>query len=71
MPLVKIDELEFHTEDLNDEALQHVEALEFLAKEIARLEREIKVFQTAFRAHADEVKREIERLELVPISDAE
>ena len=69
MPLVRIDDLEIHTEDLSDEALQNVEALQFLAEEIQRLEKEIKVYQTAFRVHADEVKRQVARLGLEPIAE--
>ena len=66
MPNVVINGVSVNTEDLNEEVVRQIDALKFMADEIERLEKEIRVYRIAFVAQRDEVKAEIQRLGLTP-----
>ena len=68
MPRVTIDGMSFHTEDLDSQAQEVLDALLFIQERIKKLQEEVRVYQIAFRAHKSEMKSEIERLSLPPIS---
>lgn len=73
MPHVRIDDIEFHTEDVGEETLEVLEAMKFIQGEIERLQKEIRIYHAALRAHKSEVEAEVKRRGLVPIDsdDAE
>lgn len=52
MATVKIDEVEYETESLSDEALAQVQSIQFVDAEISRLQSRISVMTTARNAYA-------------------
>lgn len=45
MPKFTVDGIVFHSEDLSEDGLRYVDTLQFLAREIQRLDQQIKVFE--------------------------
>ena len=69
MPHVRIDDIEFNTEDVGEETLEILEAMKFIQREIERLQKEIRIYHTALRAHKWEVEAEVKRLGLTPLPE--
>ena len=43
MPKIKVDDLEYNTEDMSEEALEQIRSLQFLETQLAQLRQEIAV----------------------------
>lgn len=71
MPKIKIDEMEYNTEDLSEDGLAQLRSLQFLEDQMQKLQNEIAVYQTAQRTYAAALKAEIERTGLKPIAETE
>ena len=71
MPKIKVDDLEYNTEDLSEEALAQIRSLQFLETQLTQLRHEIAVCQTAQRTYAAALKAEIEKSGIEPIAEAE
>ena len=71
MPKIKIDEMEYNTEDLSEEGLAQLRSLQFLETQMQKLRNEIAVYQTAQRTYAAALKAEIGRAGLEPVADTE
>ena len=51
MPKIKIDEIEYNTEDLSEEGLAQLKSLQYLETQLQRLRNDIAVYQTAQRTY--------------------
>ena len=71
MPKIQIDELEYNTEDLNEEGLAQLRSLQFLESQMQKLHNEIAVYQTAQRTYAAALKAEIEKAGIEPIAETD
>ena len=69
MPHVRIDDIEFNTEDVGEETLETLEAMKSIQRVIERLQKEIGIYHTALRAHKREVEAEVQRLGLTPLPE--
>ena len=70
MPKIKIDDLEYNTEDLSEKGLEQLRSLQFLETRMLHLRNEITVYQVAQSTYLSKLKAEIEELGIKP-SDKE
>jgi hypothetical protein len=70
MPKIKIDDLEYNTEDLTEKGLEQLRSLQFLETQMLHLRKEITVYQVAQSTYLSKLKAEIEELGIEP-SDKE
>ena len=59
MATIKIDNAEYDTDHLSDDAKAQVVSLQFVQQEVARLEAQIAVFKTAEAGYAKALKEEL------------
>jgi len=71
MPKIKIDDLEYNTEDLSEEGLAQLKSLQYLETQLRRLRNDIAVYQTAQRTYIAALKAEIEKSGIAPIAEEE
>ena len=71
MPKLKIDDLEYNTEDLSEEGLAQLKSLQYLETQLQRLRNDIAVYQTAQRTYIAALKAEIEKSVIAPIAEEE
>ncbi|MDB4209495.1 DUF6447 family protein [bacterium] len=69
MPKIKIDEMEYNTEDLSEEGLAQLRSLQFLETQMQKLRNEIAVYETAQRTYAAVLKAEIEKSGMQPLTE--
>ena len=67
MPKIKIDDLEYNTEDLSENGLAQLKSLQYLETQLQRLRSDIAVYQTAQRTYAAALKAEIDRAGIEPV----
>ncbi len=60
MPKIKIDEVEYNTEDLSDNGKAQLASLQFLEVQMSKLKSEIAVYQTARNSYVTALKNELE-----------
>jgi hypothetical protein len=60
MPMIKIDDIEYNTEDLTDNGKAQVASLQFLEVQMGKLNSEVAVYQTARNAYIAALKAELE-----------
>ena len=70
MPKIKIDDLDYNTEDLSEKGLEQLRSLQFLETQMLHLRNEITVYQVAQSTYLSKLKAEIEELGIKP-SDKE
>lgn len=63
MPKITLDDVEYNTEDLSDNSKAQLASLQFLEVQMAKLNNEIAVYQTARNAYVKALKEELETLE--------
>jgi hypothetical protein len=63
MPKVTVDGIEYNSEDLSDNGKAQLASLQFLEQQMAKLNKEISVYQTARAAYAQALKAELEKLQ--------
>ena len=56
MPTIKIDDIEYNTDSLNDTAKQNLQMLQITEQEIQRLQLQLAIAQTARIAYANALK---------------
>jgi hypothetical protein len=66
MPKIKIDDLEYNSEDLSEAGKSQLASLQFLEKQMMQLRNEIAVYQTAQGAYVAALKKEIEETGVKP-----
>jgi hypothetical protein len=67
MPIIKIDNLEYNSEDLSDAGLSQLNSLQFLETQMLQLQNEIAVYQTAKNAYLAALKSDIENSNVQPV----
>lgn len=67
MPEVKLDDIEYHTEDLTDKGRATLASLQFLENQIRKMRSEMAVYQTAQKTYIAALKAEIEQSGIQPI----
>tara|TARA_B100000768_G_scaffold155926_1_gene153246 strand:- start:202 stop:429 length:228 start_codon:yes stop_codon:yes gene_type:complete len=70
MPKIKIDDLEYNTEDLTEKGLEQLRSLQFLETQMLHMRKEVTVYQVARSTYLSKLKAEIEELGIEP-SDEE
>ena len=71
MPKIKIDDLEYNTEDLSEHGQATLKSLQFLEVQLQKLKSEIAVYQTAQRTYVAALKAEIQQSGIEPIAPGE
>jgi len=66
MPIIKIDNVDYDTDKLSDEAKAQLASMQFCDKELARLQSQAAAYQTARMAYAKALK---EALPTAPIGE--
>lgn len=61
MPKITVDGIDYNTEDLSDNGKAQLASLQFLELQMAKLQNEIAVFQTAKAAYVAALKAELEK----------
>jgi hypothetical protein len=69
MPKLKLDDVEYNTEDMSEEALAQVRSLQFLEVKLNELRQEIAVCKTAQIAYLTEFKRMIDEGGIQPVAE--
>ena len=60
MPQIKVDGIEYNTEDLSDNGKAQLASLQFLEVQMNKLMSEIAIYQTARNSYVAELKAELE-----------
>ena len=71
MPKIKLDDIEYNTEDLSDHGQATLKSLQFLEVHLQKLKSEIAVYQTAQRTYVAALKAEIQKSGMEPIASEE
>jgi hypothetical protein len=61
MPKIKVDDIEYNTEELTDNGKAQLASLQFLEVQMSKLQNEISVYQTARNAYVAALKVELEK----------
>ena len=69
MPKIKLDDIEYNTEDLTDKGKANLASLQFLEGQMNKMRNEIAVYQTAQRTYVSALKAEIEQSGIQPIKN--
>jgi len=71
MPKIKLDDLEYNTEDLSEHGQATLKSLQYLEVQLQKLKSEIAVYQTAQRTYVAALKAEIQQSGIEPIASGE
>ena len=69
MPKIKIDDLEYNTEDLSENGLAQLKSLQYLETQLQKLRNDIAVYQTAQRTYVAALQEEIKKSGIEPITE--
>lgn len=61
MPKITIDNIEYNTEDMSDNAKAQLASLQFLEVQMTKIKSEIAVYETAKSAYIQSLKNELEK----------
>ena len=61
MPKITIDNIEYNTEDMSDNAKAQLASLQFLEVQMKKIKSEIAVYETAKSAYIQSLKAELEK----------
>lgn len=67
MPKIKIDEIEYNTEDLSANGMLQLRSLQFVESQLDKTKKEIFAYQSARQVYVNELKIEIKKLKMEPI----
>ena len=70
MPKIKLDDVEYDTEDMSDNAKAQLASLQFNEAHINRLKNELAIADTAKIAYINALSKELEQSNTKPTSDA-
>jgi len=62
MPKITVDDIEYNSEDLSDNGKAQLASLQFLEAQLAKLQSEIAVYQTAKGAYVSALKVELDKI---------
>lgn len=66
MPKIKIDDIDYNTEDLSEGGLEQLRSLQFLETQILHMQKEIAVYQTAQSTYLLRLKSDMEKKGVKP-----
>lgn len=66
MPKIKLDDIEYNSEDMTENAKAQLVSLQFTDAQIRKLRQEIAISETARQAYISILKREIEESGILP-----
>ncbi|MDC1410940.1 DUF6447 family protein [Amylibacter sp.] len=66
MPKIKIDDLEYNTEDLSEGGLKQLKSLQFLETQMLHMKKEIEVYKTAQNTYLLRLKSDMEKMGVKP-----
>ena len=69
MPNIKINGLQYNTEDLSEQGKAQLASLQFLEVQMQKIRQEIAVYETAGAVYRASLKAEIEKVGIQPTSD--
>lgn len=69
MPRIKLDDIEYNSEDLSENAKAQLVSLQFTDAQIRKLKQEIAISETARQAYIAALKREIKDSGIQSVSD--
>ena len=67
MPKIKLDDIEYNSEDLTEKGKANLASLQFLEGQMNKMRNEMAVYQTAQRTYVAALKAEIEQSGIQPI----
>ena len=67
MPKIKLDDIEYHTEDLSAHGQAILTSLQFVEAQLQKIKNEIEVYHTAQRTYVAALKVEINNLGIQPV----
>ena len=67
MPKIKLDNIEYNTEDLSESGQATLRSLQFLETQLQKLRNEIAVYQTAQQTYVAALKAEIGNAGIQPV----
>jgi hypothetical protein len=71
MPKISVDGIEFNTEDLTDTGRSQVDSLQFLELQLEKIQKQLRVYQTAQKSYIEYLKQDISKNNIKPISEQE
>ena len=71
MPKIKLDDLEYNSEDLTDHGKAQLASLQFLEGQMQKIRQEMAVYQTAHRTYMKVLKAEIDSQGILPVEAVE
>lgn len=66
MPKIKLDDIEYNSEDMSENAKAQLVSLQFTDAQIKKLKQEIAISETARQAYIAALKREIKQSGILP-----
>jgi len=69
VPKIKLDDIEYNTEDLTDKGKANLASLQFLEVQMNKMRNEMAVYQTAQKTYVAALKAEIEQSGIQPIKN--
>ena len=69
MPKIKLDDLEYNTEDLSERGVAVVKSLKFVEARLREIEHELAGHQTAKNTYTQSLIKEIQASGIQPVSD--
>ena len=69
MPKIKLDDIEYNTEDLTDKGKANLASLQFLEGQMHKIRNEMAVYQTAQKTYVAALKAEIEQSGIQPMKN--
>ena len=66
MPKIKLDDIEYNSEDMSENAKAQLVSLQFTDAQIKKLKQEIAISETARQAYFAALKREIKQSGILP-----
>ena len=67
MPKIKLDDIEYNTEDLTDKGKANLASLQFLEGQMHKIRNEMAVYQTAQKTYVAALKAEIDQSGIQPV----
>ena len=59
MPKFTVDDIEYNTEDLSEQAQKTYQSLQYTMLQLKKIETEVEIYKVAHRALADELRKEL------------
>jgi len=67
VPKIKLDDIEYNTEDLTDKGKANLASLQFLEGQMNKIRNEMAVYQTAQKTYVAALKAEIDQSGIQPV----